>query len=304
MKYKWLVTGGAGFIGSHLVDYLCDNSQLVAVLDNLSNGKIENVNSKARFWRGDIKDLEACRFMCYGMDFVLHLAAIGSVKRSVDNPIESHANNVLGTLNMLIASREFDVKRFIFASSGSVYGANNNFKPASPYGVTKLTCEHYLRLFYELYGLETVSLRYSNVFGPRQNPHLEYAAVVPKFTRALLTGEPVEIYGDGEQTRDFVYVEDVVTANVLAAFVPKQLVCGKSFPIGSGRSHTVNELFSYLKQITGASMEARHVQQRLGDIRDVSFDITNSKNILGYLPSPFKDGLQKTVDSYKIDLGV
>jgi len=249
MSELYLVTGGAGFIGSHLVEELVKQGQRVRVIDNLSTGKKENIKpflGEIEFVEGDIRDLELVRAAMDGVEYVLHQAAVPSVPRSVKDPLTSNSVNVEGTLNILVAARDADVKRVVYASSSSVYGdtpvlpkhEDMKQEPRSPYAVSKLTGELYCQVFYYVYGLETVVLRYFNVFGPQQDPKSQYAAVVPKFITALLHGESPTIFGDGEQSRDFTYIENVVAANLLATKAPD--VAGEVFNIAYGERITVN----------------------------------------------------------------
>jgi UDP-glucose 4-epimerase len=296
-----LVTGGAGFIGSHLVEELWKSGYQVRVLDNLSTGKKENLEElmgnfrfkfpnvregysivplgdKGEFIWGDLSDLETCRKACKGVSCVFHLAALGSVPRSVEDPITSHRANATGTLNILQAAKEAKVKRVIYASSSSVYGNISSHldermpksetlppHPQSPYAATKLMGEHYCRIFFDLYGLETVSLRYFNVFGPRQDPQSMYAAVIPKFITALLKGISPIIYGDGQQSRDFTYVANVVQANLLAMNTTG--ISGRVFNIACGRQTTVNDLLSSLQEISGRPIVPQYKQPRSGEVR-------------------------------------
>ncbi|MBU1205857.1 MAG: SDR family oxidoreductase [Proteobacteria bacterium] len=324
-----LVTGGAGFIGSHLVEALGKNGYQVRVLDNLSTGKKENLEEamgnsqfkfpdskegfriaplgdKGEFIRGDIADLETCRKACQGVSFVFHLAALGSVPRSVEDPITSHRTNATGTLNILQAAKEAKVQRVIYASSSSVYGNISPRPdesmpksetlpphPQSPYAATKLMGEQYCRIFSELYGLETVSLRYFNVFGPRQDPQSIYAAVIPKFITALLEGNSPIIYGDGQQSRDFTYVANVVQANLLAMETPG--ISGRVFNIACGRQITINSLLSSLQKISNRQIAPQYAQPRSGEVRHSLASIDLAKSHLGYtVKIEFEAGLQAT----------
>jgi nucleoside-diphosphate-sugar epimerase len=296
-----LVTGGAGFIGSHLVEALTQQGQKVRVLDNLSTGKKENLaeatgfpvqhipghsaksasfplGGKAEFLFGDIADLEICRQACQGVTYILHQAALGSVPRSVEDPVNTHRANATGTLNILQAAKEAGVRRVIYASSSSIYGNISSHPeesipkreslsphPQSPYAATKLLGEIYCRIFSEIYGLETVSLRYFNVFGPRQDPHSIYSAVIPKFLSALRDNKPPVIYGDGNQSRDFTYVENVVQANLLA--MERTGVAGQVFNIACGRQTSINVLFSMLQDISGKEMDPSYESPRTGEVR-------------------------------------
>ena len=309
MSQLYLVTGGAGFIGSHLVEELVRQGQEVRVIDNLATGKKENIEPflpKVEFIEGDIRDLEIVRDAMHGVDYVLHQAAVPSVPRSVKDPLTSNSVNVEGTLNILIAARDADVKRVVYASSSSVYGdtpvlpkhEDMKQEPLSPYAVSKLGGELYCKAFHHVYGLETVALRYFNVFGPRQDPKSQYAAVVPKFITALLHGEPPTIFGDGEQSRDFTYIENVVEANLLAAKAPD--VAGEVFNIACGERITVNELASALAGLIGIKIEPEHTLGRSGDVRHSLADISKAKKLLGYKGEvAVREGLRQTVEWYK-----
>lgn len=312
---KFLVTGGAGFIGSHLAEKLAAQGETVRILDNLETGKQENLDflkGKVEFIHGDIRDLAACKNACQGMDYVLHHAALGSVPRSVDNPLEANAVNVTGTLNMLVAARDSKVKRLVFASSSSIYGDSPTLPKVetmpprciSPYGLNKYAAETYASLFYRLYGFETISLRYFNVFGPRQDPLSQYAAVIPRFVTALIAGKRPEIYGDGEQARDFTFVDDVVRANILACKAP-QSACGEFFNIACNRKITLNELFREIKKVLAvsgknvASIEPVYSAARAGDIKESLADYTQAKVQLGFSPQvSFVDGIAQTVQFF------
>lgn len=311
---NFLVTGGAGFIGSNLVRALLNRRDKVRVLDNFSTGKRENLNltgslqnigANLEVLEGDIADLSTCHKAIQGIEYVLHQAAIPSVPRSVALPIESNRANIDGTLNLLVAARDADVKRLVFASSSAVYGNAPGFPreetippaPLSPYAVQKLTDEHYLRLFYELYGLETVSLRYFNVFGPHQDPDSEYAAVIPRFIKAFLGGTQPTVYGDGEQSRDFTYVDNVVYGNLLA--VEAQDAPGKVMNLACGGQLTLNQLLALLRQITGSDVEAVYTDPRPGDVRHSWADITLSEQVLNYRTQvPLEEGLRRAVDYF------
>jgi len=305
----YLVTGGAGFIGSHLVERLVKEGERVRVFDNLSTGRSENIEpflSEIEFIDGDIRDSGLVREAMGGVDYVLHQAAVPSVPRSVKDPLTTNSVNVGGTLNVLIAARDAAVKRVVYASSSSVCGdtpvlpKHEEMKPAprSPYAVSKLGGELYCQAFYHVYGLETVALRYFNVFGPRQDPKSQYAAVIPKFITALLHGEPPTIFGDGEQSRDFTYIENVVEANLLAAKAPG--VAGEVFNIACGDRITVNELARLLAEIIGVNIEPEHASPRLGDVRHSLADISKAKRLLGYESKvDVHAGLKQTVERYK-----
>jgi UDP-glucose 4-epimerase len=311
---NYLVTGGAGFIGSNLVHALLSRGDKVRVLDNFSTGKRDNLDfpdvphdlgANLEVLDGNIADPSICNKATEGIEYVLHQAAIPSVPRSVALPLESNSANIDGTLNLLVAARDAGVKRLIFASSSSVYGNAPGYPrketispdPLSPYAVQKLTAEHYLRVFYELYGLETVSLRYFNVFGPHQDPHSDYAAVIPLFIKAFLTGTQPTVFGDGEQSRDFTYVDNVVYGNLLA--VEAQDAPGKIMNLACGGQLTLNQLLGLLRKITGSDAEAVYSEPRPGDVRHSWADITLSEQILNYKTQvPLEEGLRRAVDYF------
>ncbi len=308
-KYSFLVTGGAGFIGSNIVKYLLKyGAKKVRVLDNLSNGYLENIqefmdNPFFEFLEGDIRDLETCKKAMQGIDYVSHQAALGSVPRSIDNPIKTNEANVSGYLNMLVAQKESDtVKRLVYAASSSTYGdskalpkvEDNIGNPLSPYAVTKLVNELYADVFYKTYGTELIGLRYFNVFGPKQSPNGAYAAVIPLFMQALKDGESPTIYGDGGQTRDFTYVENAVQANVCAFFADDKAI-NNVYNIAFGDRISLNTLWDDLKTISGKEITAEYGPARRGDVRDSLADISKAKSLLGYNPLfSVKDGLEVT----------
>jgi len=306
---RFLVTGGAGFIGSHTVDELVRRCHDVVVLDDLSTGKIENlaqVSSTIKFTRESIADLDALREACLGADCVIHLAAQTSVPRSVKDPIETNLINVNGTLNVLVAARDADVKRVVFASSCAVYGKtavlpireNAELGPISPYGLSKQIGEAYGRVFQDLYGLEFVALRYFNVFGPRQDPGSPYSGVLSLFNAALLSATQPTIYGDGEQSRDFVFVENVVDAILLAA--ESKTAPGLAINIGTGNRYTLNQTLALLEKITGRLARAKHAEPREGDIRDSQADISLAKEAIGFHPRiSFEEGLKRTWEWFR-----
>jgi nucleoside-diphosphate-sugar epimerase len=311
---RYVVTGGAGFIGSHSVDELVSHGHTVVVLDDLSSGKEENladVRDKAEFVRGSIADLDVVRTVCHGADYVLHLAARTSVPRSVKDPLETNRINVDGTLNVLVAARDARVKRIVFAGSSSVYGETPTLPkresmqpaPISPYGVTKLVGEIYGQVFQRTYGLEFVSLRYFNVFGPRQDPGSQYSGVLSLFNKAILEGKQPTIYGDGEQSRDFTYVANVAQVNRLA-FDAKQ-AAGQAFNVGTGNRYTLNQTLRFLEKITGKPVKANNAPPRDGDIRDSQADITLAEQKLGYNPQVgFEEGLRRTWEWFRASQGV
>lgn len=306
---RFVVTGGAGFIGSNTVDELIRRGHSVVVLDDLSAGKEENlaeVRSKISFIKGSITDLDVVRKAMHEADYVLHLAARTSVPRSVKDPIETNRVNIDGTLNVLVAARDAKVKRIVFAASSSAYGETPSLPkletmqpaPISPYGVTKYVGELYAQVFGRAYGLENVSLRYFNVFGPRQDPNSPYSGVLSKFCTAFLEGTQPAIFGDGEQSRDFTYIENVVQANLLACEAPS--ASGKVFNVGTGSRFTLNQTLAMLQRISGANVEAKYEPAREGDIRDSQADITQGREILGYNPTvEFEEGLERTFSWYR-----
>ncbi len=310
---RFLVTGGAGFIGSHLVEYLLKHgAKEVRVMDDLSTGFISNMNDfmeqpNFTFINGTIVDMFACLKACEGIDYVLHHAALGSVPRSIDNPIATHIVNANGFLNMLVAARDAKVSRFIYASSSSVYGDNtdspkkeeNVGRALSPYAVTKKLNEQYAAVFADLYGMEVVGFRYFNIFGPRQNPTGAYAAAIPLFIDGLLNNTPVYINGDGLQSRDFTFVSNVVKANMLALTAPSEKVRGQVFNIAAGGSTSVLDIFNALKKHSGSSVNATHREDRKGEIRDSCADISKAKNALSYTPELQVDqGIRLTLRSF------
>ncbi|MEM4755965.1 MAG: SDR family oxidoreductase [Candidatus Woesearchaeota archaeon] len=302
---KVLVTGGAGFIGSALVHALVQAKNQVIVLDNFSTGKKENlapVLNHITLLETSLDDLSVLQHACEGVEYVFHQAAVPSVPRSVEDPLTSHESGASATLHMLLAARNANVKRFVYASSSSVYGDTEVLpkheqlppNPKSPYAVSKLTGEYYTQLFYHLYGLETVCLRYFNVFGPRQDPHSTYAAVIPKFITLMLLGKQPTIYGDGTQSRDFTYVENVVDANLLACIAPH--AAGRVFNIASGKPYSLLELVAMLNQLLGTSIKPQLTKPRPGDIMHSYADITNARTVLGYTPQiDLHEGLAKTI---------
>jgi UDP-glucose 4-epimerase len=307
---KYLVTGGAGFIGSHIVEELLRRGEKVRIIDNLSTGKIDNIKdflSEVEFIEGDLRDINKVREAVKGIDYILHQAAIPSVPRSIADPISSNSSNVDGTLNLLFAAKEAKVKRVVIASSSSVYGDSEILpkteeftpNPISPYAVTKLVKELYARVFYQIYGLETVSLRYFNVFGPRQDPTSQYAAVIPRFITKMLKGESPVIFGDGEQSRDFTYVKNVVEANILASISDK-VGHGEVINIACGESITLNQLVNRINEIIGTNIKPIYTKPRPGDIRHSLASVNRAKELLGYtVKVSFLDGLKETINWYK-----
>ncbi|CEP67180.1 NAD-dependent epimerase/dehydratase [Moorella glycerini] len=306
---KYLVTGGAGFIGSHLVHALVKRGETVRVIDNFSTGKKENladIQENVEIYDGDLRDIEYVREAMVGVDYVFHEAALPSVPRSIADPVSSNTVNVQGTLNILIAARDAGVKKVVYAASSSAYGntevlpKREDMKPMplSPYAVSKLTGEYYCRVFYEVYGLQTVSLRYFNVFGPRQDPASQYAAVVPKFITSMLKGEQPVIFGDGEQSRDFTYIDNVINANLAALQAPE--LKGEVLNIACGQRYTLNELVTELNNILGTSIKPVYEASRKGDVKHSLADISLAKMVIGYKPCiDFREGLRRTVEWYK-----
>ena len=306
---RYLVTGGAGFIGSNTVDELVRRGHTVTVLDDFSAGREENLKQcagKIQVIRGSINDLPTVQKACEGADYVIHLAALTSVPRSVKDPLETNHVNIDGTLNVLVAARDAKVRRLVYAASCSAYGdtpvqpqrESMSPNPISPYGVTKLVGETYAKVFHQCYGLETVCLRYFNVFGPRQDPTSAYSGVLSKFITTLLAnGQPV-IFGDGEQSRDFIFIENIVQANLLAC--EAQNCAGRVFNVGTGHKHTLNETLRLLDKISGKKTPAKYEPPRAGDILHSQADITEAKKSLGYDPKiNFEEGLRRTWDWYR-----
>ena len=306
---RYLVTGGAGFIGSNTVDELVQRGHSVVVLDDLSGGKEDNlaeVRNKITLIKGSITDLEVVRKAMHEAEFVLHLGARTSVPRSVKDPLETNRINVEGTLNVLVAAKEMKVKRVVFAASSSAYGETPTLpkvesmlpEPISPYGVTKYLGELYGAAFLKCYGLETVSLRYFNIFGPRQDPSSPYSGVLAKFCTAFLEDKQPVVFGDGEQTRDFTFVDNAVHANLLACEAPN--VAGKVFNVGCGDRISLNQVLAALRKISGKPLEANYEAPREGDIRDSQADISLARRFLGYEPQVgFEQGLRITFGWYR-----
>lgn len=313
---RFLVTGGAGFIGSHIVEHLLTlHDAQVVVLDDFSTGKRENLLpflDRIDLVEGSVTDPAACATAMAGVDYVLHQAALPSVPRSVRDPIATHEANATGTLNVLIAARDAGVRRVVYAASSSAYGDTPVLPkredmpalPLSPYATSKLAGEAYCRAWYRTYGLETVSLRYFNIFGPRQDPESEYAAVIPKFIRAALKNEPPIIYGDGEQSRDFTFVANAVAANMAACFAPVEHVAGEVFNVGCGERTTVNQLWREITSILDVSIEPRYEPRRAGDVRDSLASLDRARERLGYSPSvDLRTGLARTIEHLAARLG-
>jgi UDP-glucose 4-epimerase len=310
---RYLVTGGAGFIGSNIVDELVRRGASVVVLDDLSAGKESNlagVRDRIDLHVGSITDLPATQKACEGADYVIHLAARTSVPRSVKDPIESNRVNIDGTLNVLVAARDAKVKRLVYAASSSAYGETPTLPkvetmaaaPISPYGVTKYVGELYAQVFGRVYGLENASIRFFNVFGPRQDPTSQYSGVLSRFMLAILDGQTPVIYGDGEQSRDFTFVSNVVDEVLRASEAPG--ASGKVFNGGTGARITLNQVLQQLGQITGKAITAKHEPERNGDIRDSQADISLARAVLGYEPKVmFEEGLRRTWEWYKANFG-
>ncbi len=308
-KNLYLVTGGAGFIGSHIAESLVKRGDRVRVLDNLSTGNRANIaqlENKLEFIEGDLCDYETTRRAVEGADIVFHEAAIPSVPRSVSEPRLNHDANVNGTFNLLMAAREAGAKRVVYAASSSAYGDTETLpkheemlpSPLSPYAAAKLFGEYYCQVFTRVYGLETVALRYFNVFGPRQDPSSPYSGVISKFVTALLAGETPVIYGDGEQSRDFTYIANVVDANLRAAEAPD--AAGQVMNLGIGQRITLNQLLAELQKIIGTNLTPRYEAPRAGDVRHSLADISRAEKLLGYRPLVgFAEGLEHTVAWYR-----
>ena len=307
----YLITGIGGFIGSSLARELLLRGEQVRGVDNFSTGRRENLDQILRqidFREADILDLDALKLACTGVDYVLHQAAIPSVPKSVLDPIGSNRANIDGTVNVLVAARDAKVKRVVYAASSSAYGDTPTLPkhermtpdPISPYAVAKLASEHYMVSFYRCYGLETVSLRYFNIFGPRQDPSSPYSGVLAKFITQMLSGQQPAMFGDGEQSRDFTYIDNAVEANLLACKAPAGEVAGKVFNVATGRRVTLNETFKLLQGLTSFSGSARHDKERGGDIKHSLADISLAEKHLGYKAKvDFEEGLRRTVDWYR-----
>ncbi len=311
---SFLVTGGAGFIGSHITEYLLSNGAgKVRVLDSLATGFQKNIDllkgyDNLEFIKGDIRDVDTCKRACEGIDYVSHQAALGSVPRSINDPITSNDVNVGGFVNMLTAAKDAGVKTFVYASSSSVYGDEPNLpkteervgNPLSPYAVTKKANELYAHVFSDLYGMKLAGFRYFNVFGPRQDPDGPYAAVIPLFVSGILKNATVYINGDGEQTRDFTFVDNAVQANVRGMLAENESAFGKVYNVAVGENFSVNYLYKEIRSILGAEHEATYREPRAGDVRDSLADITLAQEHLGYKPTKrFQQGLEQTVEFFR-----
>jgi nucleoside-diphosphate-sugar epimerase len=308
---NFLITGIAGFIGSSLAHALVGRGHFVRGIDNLSTGKIENlddIREQIDFRPTDLLDLDAMRDACRDIDFVLHQAALPSVPRSIRDPLASNRSNAEGTLNLLVAARDAKVRRLVYASSSSLYGDTPTLPkhegmapdPISPYAVAKLTGEYYMRSFFRVYGLETVSIRYFNVFGPHQDPTSMYSGVLSVFITRMLRREQPTIYGDGEQSRDFTFIENVISANLLACDAPTDQVAGRFFNVATGYRATLNYTYSVLQRLTRYDLPALYAPARNGDIKHSLADIALAQKHLGYKPLvTFEEGLARTVEWYK-----
>jgi nucleoside-diphosphate-sugar epimerase len=308
MSTRFLITGGAGFIGAHIVKRLVGEGAVVRIVDNLSTGQVarlEDLRCSIEYVEADLADNLVSDEVVKDVDYVLHQAAIPSVQRSVRDPVGTNRANVTGTLNLLESCRKAKVRRFVYAASSSAYGDTEVLpkseemppNPLSPYALQKLAGEHYCKLYYSLYGLETVCLRYFNVFGPGQDPHSEYSAVIPKFISKLLINELITVYGDGEQSRDFTYVENVVDANLLALQATK--ACGKVLNVGCGERITLNTLIQLLEEIVGVEAKVSYSASKPGDVRHSLADINLARRLLEYEPKVMvKEGLRRTVEAF------
>ena len=308
MSTRFLLTGGAGFIGAHIVKRLVGEGAVVRVVDNLSTGQVarlETLRCSIEYVEADLADNLVSDEVVKDVDYVLHQAAIPSVQRSVRDPIGTNRANVTATLNLLESCRKAGIRRFVYAASSSAYGDTEVLpkseemppNPLSPYALQKLAGEHYCKLYYSLYGLETVCLRYFNVFGPGQDPHSEYSAVIPKFISKLLINELITVYGDGEQSRDFTYVENVVDANLLALQATK--ACGKVLNVGCGERITLNTLIQLLEEIVGVKAKVSYSASKPGDVRHSLADINLARRLLEYEPKVMvKEGLRRTVEAF------
>ena len=310
-----LITGGAGFIGSNLTEHLVSLNEVekVRVLDNLSTGSMKNLetltnNSKFEFIEGDIRNYDTCLKACTGMDLVSHQAALGSVPRSINDPLTTNEVNITGTLNIFTAAKETKIKRVVYAASSSTYGdhpglpkvEDNIGKPLSPYAVTKYVNELYARVYADVYGMELIGLRYFNVFGPRQNPQGPYAAVIPLFIKAVLNNEPPVINGDGEHSRDFTFVGNAVDANVRALTVVNPEAVNQVYNIAFGERTTLNEVFESIKEVAGSDLAPLYGPERKGDVKHSLADISKAKDLLGYQPATsVREGLKTAFEWYR-----
>ena len=309
---KFLVTGGAGFIGSNICTKLVSQGCFVRVIDNLLTGKKSNlagIADKIEFMEADMGNADAARAAMKGIDVVLHEGALPSVPRSIDDPAATHRHCVDATFTLLMAARDAKIKRFVYAASSSAYGDTPTLpkvetmptNPLSPYAAAKLMCEYYCSVFYKVFGLETISLRYFNVFGPHQDPTSQYAAAIPAFVTSILKDTPPTIYGDGEQSRDFTYVDNVVEANLLAARAKQTK--GEVINIACGEAITVNAIIDMINKIVGKNVKPTYLPSRKGDVKHSLADITLAKKLIGFKPViSFKDGLKKAIEWYRVNL--
>ncbi len=309
---KFLVTGGAGFIGSNICTKLVSQGCFVRVIDNLLTGKKSNlagIADKIEFIEADMGNADSARAAMKGIDVVLHEGALPSVPRSVDDPAATHRHCVDATFTLLMAARDAKIKRFVYAASSSAYGDSPTLPkvetmpviPLSPYAAAKLMCEYYCSVFYKVFGLETISLRYFNVFGPQQDPTSQYAAAIPAFVTSILKDTPPTIYGDGEQSRDFTYVDNVVEANLLAARAKQTK--GEVINIACGEAITVNAIIDMINKIVGKNVKPTYLPSRKGDVKHSLADITQAKKLIGFKPViSFKDGLKKAIEWYRVNL--
>jgi len=307
---RFLITGIAGFIGSTLAHRLVDEGHEVLGIDNLSTGNLENladIRSAINFQQIDLRDAEALRAACKGVEFILHQAALASVPRSVKDPLSSHESNINGTLNLLLAAREAGVRRIVYAASSSAYGDQPTQpkqedmipKPLSPYAVQKLTCEYYIQAFHRSYGLEGVCLRYFNIFGPRQAADSPYSGVIAQFVYKMMEGITPTIFGDGLTSRDFTFVNNAVNANLLACQAPSQVATGRVFNVGTGKSRTLNEVYEGIAAALGFKQPPLYGPERVGDVKHSLASIERAQKELGYVPkADFYEGLEKTVAWY------
>ncbi len=313
-QFKFLVTGGAGFIGSNIVKYLVKhNAGEIRIVDNLSNGYIENIQAhlhlpNVKFYEESIVDLAVCQRAVKGVDYVVHQAALGSVPRSISNPIASNEANVTGFLNLLTVAKDEKVKRLVFASSSSVYGDSPDMprredkigNPLSPYAVTKQTDELYGKVFHKTYGAPFIGLRYFNVFGPHQSPNGPYAAVIPMFMNALLSGQSPIIHGEGDQSRDFTFIDNVVQANIRALFTTDERALGEMFNVGFGEATSIIDLFSILKKAVSSDLEPTFTETRAGDVKGSLADISKARKLMNYNPTvSINDGLTETIQWFE-----
>lgn len=307
---RYLITGIAGFIGSTLAHTLVEQGHEVCGVDNLSTGTLENladIESSVCFQQADLQDLPAMHRACEGVDYVLHQAALASVPRSVKDPLGSHESNINGTLNVLLAARDAGVKRIVYAASSSAYGDQPTQpkhedmlpQPLSPYATQKLTCEYYIQSFCYVYGMQGVCLRYFNIFGPGQAADSPYSGVIAQFIYKMMAGETPTIFGDGSTSRDFTFVQNAVNANLLACHAPKEVATGRVFNVGTGHSHTLNELYAALADILGFTAKPKYGPTREGDVQHSLASIDRATRELGYKPqADFHEGLKKTVAWY------